>query len=586
MPASYPRIPYGWADFKAIRLENRLYVDKTRFVHALEEERYVFLIRPRRFGKSCWVSLLDNYYERNRADAFEAVFGDTDLGRQPTDNRHRYVVLRFNFSAFDNTLETLRERFETYCHLIVRHALERNRDLFPEKQVERILSLPSIDAKLSELFLYAGDHGIPLYVLIDEYDNFANTILAYHGTEAYQSFTHGGGFYRNFFATLKDGAGQSDGGLERMFITGVSPITMDDVTSGFNIGKNISLHSEFNDMLGFTEEEVRNLLEMYRDYGVFNQDVEAALAVMREWYNGYRFAEDAEGDLYNTDMVLYFLDESMPNKKAPRELIDTNVRIDYGKLRHLLTVNRQLNGNFDLLRHIIGEQSTDSNIQLSFPLDRLDRRENFLSLLHYFGLLSIRDMAHGVPRLGIPNQTVKRLMYGYLRDAYDDVGVFSVDVYTFSRLMRQMAYEGAWQPVLDFLREALAEQTGIRDYIDGEKVVHGFVAAHFSMVDQFLLHSEYELNKGFADLYLEPFVAQYSDMRYGYVLELKYLKRSEALDESLVADKMQEAVLQLRSYLADPSLPRRYPSVQHLGLAMVFHGWELVAYEAVGDAGG
>ena len=586
MPASYPRIPYGWADFRAIRLENRLYVDKTRFVHALEEERYVFLIRPRRFGKSCWVSLLDNYYNRTRADDFEAVFGGTDLGRQPTENRHRYVVLRFNFSAFDDTLETLRERFETYCHLIVRNALERNRDLFPEEQIERILSLPSIDAKLSELFLYAGDHGIPLYVLIDEYDNFANTVLAYHGEEAYQAFTHGGGFYRNFFATLKDGAGQSGGGLERMFITGVSPITMDDVTSGFNIGKNISLHLEFNDMLGFTEEEVRNLLEMYRDYGVFNQDVEAALAVMREWYNGYRFAKSAQGDLYNTDMVLYFLDESMPNRSMPDELIDTNVRIDYGKLRHLLTVNRQLNGNFDLLRHIIGEQTAESNIQLSFPLDRLDRRENFLSLLHYFGLLSIRDVSYGVPRLGIPNQTVKRLMYGYLRDAYDDVGVFSVDVYTFSRLMRQMAYEGAWQPVLDFLREALAEQTGIRDYIDGEKVVHGFVAAHFSMVDQFLLHSEYELNKGFADLYLEPFVAQYSDMRYGYVLELKYLKRSEALDESLVADKVQEAVLQLRSYLADPSLPRRYPSVQHLGLAMVFHGWELVAYEAVGDAGG
>ena len=586
MPTSYPRIPYGWADFRAIRLENRLYVDKTRFVHALEEERYAFFIRPRRFGKSCWVSLLDNYYNRTRAADFEAVFEGTDLGRQPTENRHRYVVLRFNFSAFDNTLETLRERFETYCHLIVRHALERNGDLFPEKQVERILSLPSIDAKLSELFLYAGDHGIPLYVLIDEYDNFANTILAYHGEEAYQSFTHGGGFYRNFFATLKDGAGQSGGGLERMFITGVSPITMDDVTSGFNIGKNISLHPKFNDMLGFTEEEVHNLLDMYRDYGVFNQDVEAALAVMREWYNGYRFAKSAQGDLYNTDMVLYFLDESMPNRSIPDELIDTNVRIDYGKLRHLLTVNRQLNGNFDLLRHIIGEQTAESNIQLSFPLDRLDRRENFLSLLHYFGLLSIRDVAHGVPRLGIPNQTVKRLMYGYLRDAYDDVGVFSVDVYTFSRLMRQMAYEGAWQPVLDFLREALAEQTGIRDYMDGEKVIHGFVAAHLSMIDQFMLHSEYELNKGFADLYLEPFVAQYSDMRYGYVLELKYLKRSETLDESIVADKVQEAVLQVRSYLADPSLRRRYPSVQHLGLAMVFHGWELVAYEAVGDTGG
>ena len=426
MPATYPRIPYGEADFKRIRINGWLYVDKTRFVHALEEERYAFFIRPRRFGKSCWVSLLDNYYDRTRADAFEAVFGGTDLGRQPTADRHRYVVLRFNFSAFDDTLDTLRERFEEYCQLVVRYALGRNGDLFPETVRQHICSRPSVTGQLNELFLYANDHGIPLYVLIDEYDNFANTVLAYHGEDAYQSFTHGGGFYRNFFATLKDGTGYSDGGLERLFITGVSPITMDDVTSGFNIGRNISLRPEFNAMLGFTEAEVRGLLEMYRDCGAFNQDVEAALAVMSEWYNGYRFAEEAEGVLYNTDMVLYFLAESMPNKKPPRELIDTNVRIDYGKLRHLLTVNRQLNGNFDLLRHIIGEEETDSTIQLSFPLDQLDERDNFLSLLHYFGLLSIRDVAHGVPRLGIPNQTVKRLMYGYLRDGFRDVEVFSV----------------------------------------------------------------------------------------------------------------------------------------------------------------
>ena len=280
MPATYPRIPYGWADFRAIRLEQRLYVDKTRFVHELEEERYAFLIRPRRFGKSCWVSLLENYYDRNRAGEFEAVFGGTDLGRQPTDNRHRYVVLRFDFSAFDDTLETLRERFEIYCHLELDHALGRNRDLFPQEAKQRILSQPSIDAKLNELFLYAGDRGIPLYVLIDEYDNFANTVLALHGEQAYRTFTHGGGFYRNFFATLKTGAGRSGGGLERLFITGVSPITLDDVTSGFNIGKNISLRPEFNDILGFTEDEVRELLEMYRDHGVFDQEVGAALEVM------------------------------------------------------------------------------------------------------------------------------------------------------------------------------------------------------------------------------------------------------------------------------------------------------------------
>ena len=584
MPATYPRIPYGEADFKRIRINGWLYVDKTRFVHALEEERYAFFIRPRRFGKSCWLSLLDNYYDRTRADAFEAVFGGTDLGQQPTADRHRYVVLRFNFSAFDDTLDTLRERFEEYCQLVVRYALGRNGDLFPETVRQHICSRPSVTGQLNELFLYANDHGIPLYVLIDEYDNFANTVLAHHGEEAYQAFTHGGGFYRNFFATLKDGTGYSDGGLERLFITGVSPITMDDVTSGFNIGRNISLRPEFNAMLGFTQEEVRGLLEMYRDCGAFNQDLEAALAVMREWYNGYRFAKRTQGDLYNTDMVLYFLAESMPNRPMPDELIDTNVRIDYGKLRHLLTVNRQLNGNFDLLRHIIGEEETDSTIQLSFPLDQLDERDNFLSLLHYFGLLSIRDVAHGVPRLGIPNQTVKRLMYGYLRDGFRDVEIFSISAHTFSRLMRQMAFYGAWQPVLDFLRDALVEQTGIRDYMDGEKVVHGFVAAYLSLVDQFLLHSEYELNKGYADLYLEPFVAQYPDVEYGYVLELKYLKRSEAVDDAVVAAKVQEAVDQLRSYLADPSLRSRYPSVQHIGLAVVLHGWELVAYEAVDAA--
>ncbi len=581
MSLSYPRIPYGWANFRAIRLEKRLYVDKTRFLHALEEERYAFLIRPRRFGKSCWVSVLENYYDRTRADEFEALFGDLDIGRQPTANRHRYVILRFDFSAFNDALKTLEREFEAYCHLELRGALERNRDLFPEEVRQGILSQPSIHTKLAALFVYAGDHGIPLYMLIDEYDNFANTILAYRGAEAYQSFTHGEGFYRNFFAALKTGTGRSGGGLERLFITGVSPITMDDVTSGFNIGKNISLQPAFNEMLGFTEPEVRNLLEMYQAHGAFDLDIEAALAIMREWYNGYRFAEEVEVDLYNTDMVLYFLDESLPNKRLPKRLIDTNVRIDYGKLRHLLTVNRQLNGNFDLLRNIIGEGIADSDIEISFPLEQLDQPENFLSLLYYFGLLSIREVAEGTPRLGIPNQTVRRLMYSYLRDAYYDVGVFSVSAYAFSRLIREMAFRGAWQPALDFLRDALAEQTGIRDYMDGEKVVHGFVAAHFSLYQYFLLHSEHELNQGYADLYLEPFVAHYPGMRWGYVLELKYLKRSASLGDSAVAAKLREAVHQLRGYLADPFLQRRYPSVQHIGLAIVFHGWEMVAYEAV-----
>ncbi len=581
MSLSYPRIPYGWADFRAIRLESRLYVDKTRFLRALEDERYAFLIRPRRFGKSCWVSVLENYYDRTRADEFEALFGGTDIGRHPTENRHRYVILRFDFSAFNDALETLEREFEAYCHLELRHALERNRDLFPSEATQRILSQPSIHTQLAALFAYARDRGIPLYMLIDEYDNFANTVLAYRGVEAYESFTYGGGFYRNFFAALKAGTGRSGGGLERLFITGVSPITMDDVTSGFNIGKNISLQPAFNEMLGFTEPEVRSLLEMYRACGAFNRDIETALGIMREWYNGYRFAEEVEVDLYNTDMVLYFLDHALPNKPIPDELIDTNVRIDYGKLRHLLVVNRQLNGNFDLLRDIIGEEVASSNIATSFPLEQLDQPENFLSLLYYFGLLSIRDVSRGVPRLGIPNQTVRRLMYGYLRDAYRDVGTFSLNLVTFVNLTVEMAYEGAWKPVLAFLRDTIAAQTSVRDCLEGEKMIQGFLSAYLGVAPHFAFHTERELNKGYADLCLEPLIAQYPDIPYGYVIELKYLKRSDPATR--VSATLREATAQVRQYLLDDRLARQYPSVQFIGLAIVFHGWEMVAYEAVGD---
>ena len=579
-PPTWPRIPYGEADFRRIRRNGWLYVDKTRFLRRLENERYAFLIRPRRFGKSCWVSLLENYYDRRWAPEFEEVFAGTDIGEDPTPERHRYVTLRFNFSVIQDRPETLERDFEVYCHIELRGALERHPDLFPEAAQERILAPPNIAGRLAELFRYAGDRGVPLYVLIDEYDNFANSVLAHHGAEAYHAFTHGGGFYRNFFAALKAGAGRSGGGLERLFITGVSPVTMDDVTSGFNIGANISLDRRFNEMLGFTEAEVRRLLELYRDCGAFDQEVEAALETMRAWYDGYRFAEDAANTLYNTDMVLYYLKGSVPNERGPRDLIDMNVRIDYGKLRHLLVTGRRLNGNFDLLREVIAEGEADSRLQAGFPLKELGRRENFLSLLHYFGLLSIRGTPEGIPRLGVPNQTVKRLTYGHLRDGYEDMGVFSVDFYAIERLTHEMAYRGAWRPVVEYLAAAVARQTGIRDYLDGEKVVQAFFAAYLALTDHFVLHSERELNKGYADLCLEPLTARFPGIGYGYVIEFKYLKRRADLPDSAVREAARQAAAQLRRYLGDERL-RRDRSLRHLGLALVFHGWELAHYEAV-----
>ena len=506
------------------------------------------------------------------------MFGGTDIGENPTANHSRYVVLRLNFSAFGTQLDKLEEEFERYCLRHLRATLERHPDLFSEDARRNILAPSSVAGQLDALFLYVAEHGIPLYMLIDEYDNFASNVLARHGEDAYHSFTHDEGFYRAFFATLK--AGTDTGALERLFVTGVSPVAMDDVTSGFNVGRNLSLDPQFNAMLGFTEDEVRQILRTYHAAGAMVEPPEDALATMREWYNGYRFARAAQEDLYNTDMVLYYLTESIGAELPPEELIDYNVRVDYSKLRHLLTVRGRLNGNFDLLRTAMAEGRAECQVRRGFPLRELDDRDNFLSLLHYFGLLSIRAAApDDAPELVVPNQTAHHLLHAFLRDAYRDVGAFRVDLNNLERLMRRMARFGEWHPVLDLLAEAIRSQTSVRDYLAGEKMIQGFLAAYLGVTDHFLFSTEQEFNKGFADICLAPSVARYRMARHGYLLELKYVKRDEGkakLDAALT-----EAKGQLERYLADEHWVRQRPEVSYTGLAVVFHGWELARCEAV-----
>ena len=610
----FPPIPYGMANFRTIREEGFLYVDKTRFLRDLENERHVFLLRPRRFGKSCWVSILEHYYDRTRKDNFNAVFDGTDIGREPTANRSRYAVLRLDFSSFDQDLEGLARNFAGHCHTRLRGMLEVNADLFSARLAERILAPPTTGGRLDELFLHAERLGVRLYVLIDEYDNFANTILAGEGEAAYHAVTRGSGFLRDFFAALKTGA--ASGNLERLFITGVSPVTMDDVTSGFNIGTNISFDPTYNQMLGFSEKEVDDLVRMYADLGVLDRERGAAVAVMREWYNGYRFSEESKDDMYNTNTVLYYLKHSVPNKRGPRHLIDANVRLDYVKLRHLVVVNRDatlaaeraanaeapvgsepprrisnraelleaetlgLNGNFDVLREVMAVGRVDADLQPSFPMEELGQRENFLTLLHCFGLLSIRDVVDGRTRLGVPNQTVRRLLYGYLRDAYRDVGVFSLDLLRFADLTWTMARDGAWRPAVDYLADALRQQTSVRDYVEGERLLQVFFAAYLGAANCFVFHTERELGMGYADMVLTPLTALYPTLRHGYVIELKYLKRGDT-GEALAQSALDAAKKQLRRYLADERLARQHPTVGFTGIALVFRGWELVGVEAV-----
>ena len=572
-----PRIPYGRADFRGIRLDGSLYVDKTRFVRSLEEHNYVLFIRPRRFGKTCWLSMLECYYARHHREEFAALFGGTQIGASPTENHGRYVVLRFDFSAIDAPLDGLKDRFEECCDIDLRKALEQNDDVFAAEEKRDVLAHSSISTKLRQLFAIAGNRNVPIYVLIDEYDNLANAVLARHGETAYHALTGDDGFYRSFFAALK--AGTNSGALERLFVTGVSPLAMDDLTSGFNIGRNLSLRPEFNAMLGFTEDQVRGLLRDYHAAKGRPEQAEDALAVMRKWYNGYRFAAKAKEDVYNTDLVLYYLAESRGADETPEELIDDNVRVDYGKLRHLLTAGGRLNGNFDLLRTALTEGRAACRVRRSFPLRELQHRDNFLSLLHYFGLLSIHASDADNAELVVPNQTARHLLHSFLRDAYRDIGAFAVDLDDLEQLMRRMAQHGEWQPALGFLADAIQSQTSVRDYLREEKMVQGFLAAYLGATDHFLFSTEREFGKGFVDFCLEPFVARHRLARYGFLIELKYVKRDD--DEAQADAALAEAKSQLRRYLADENLERQRGDIAYTGLAVVFRGWELARYEAV-----
>ena len=599
----YPRIPYGWADFRPMRLEGRLYVDKTRFLRPLEDERFVFLIRPRRFGKSCWLSLLENYYDRNWASEFEQVFGGLDIGREPTENRHSFVVLRFDFSAVHGAPETLEREFEDYCGDVIQRSMERHPDLFPQERVQRILDAPSTPLKLTALFDYASWRDIRLFVLVDEYDSFATAMLACHGVHGHPRLAIGNGFYHSFFAALKSGAGRS-GGLERVFITGATPLALEDAVSGFNIATHISSAPEFNALLGFTEAEVRDLVQAYRRAGALSLDEDVALDAMREWYGGYRFAARAEEAVYNTHMVLHFLNAAMPNKPMPDNPIDEDVRMGYCQLRHLLMQRGSPNppedagagwrprGNFDLLRRVVDEGQVEAEIQANFTLEHLERGENFLSLLYYFGLLSIREDGVERTRLHIPNLTAYRQFYDLLRDIYSDFDAPSLNV-PLARLLHRMARDGEWLPVFDFLHSAIAEQNKKHDYLKNYKILLSFLELHLGFSRHFHVRTNLsaevregthlvrgsEVKEVFADILLEPRQVA-SDLRHGYLIEIKHIKAEEAGEDNVKA-AVAKAERQLRHYLADERLTQAFPTVAFTGLAVVFYRSAMVHCQAI-----
>jgi hypothetical protein len=433
---------------------------------------------------------------------------------------------------------------------------------------------------LTNLLLLCRGADRKFFMIIDEYDNFANTILSTMGKDAYHELTHGTGFFRSFFNVLKSGTSSMDSSITRSFITGVSPVTMDDVTSGYNIGKNVSLHPAFSRALGFTRDDVIAMIEYYRANGMVLHPTEFLLEIMTEWYGNYIFFEDDNEKLFNPDMVLYFLDNYIPKKKLPKNLIDRNVRIDYDKLKYLILIDqarkKSTNGNFERLKEIIEKGEISTTIKEGFPLEELPARENFISLLFYLGLLTIKGPEKNKLRLEIPNETIKRLYYDYIKAAYRETGVFALDLLIYENLMTDMAYDGKWEPLIKFITARMRESMSLRELITGEKSIQAFLNVYLGLSDLYIIHTEKELNKGYADIVMEPFIARYEGIKYSYVLEIKYIKAGVKPGNAEVKKLKAAAKAQLKRYSIDEKFLKNIEKTTLIKLVLIFSGPEEV----------
>ncbi|HLP62525.1 MAG TPA: AAA family ATPase, partial [Candidatus Deferrimicrobium sp.] len=472
------QIPYGEANFNDFKVKNLYYVDKTRFIRDIEKKgSYLFLIRPRRFGKSLFLAILEAYYDIEYKDRFDDLFVGTDIHQNPTKEKNSYLVLKLNFSAVKPEISRVEEAFTNYIKDYAYRFFtkyEKIIDIDLKTAKEELFAKKSAAEVMVTFLSLCPVKKYRLYGIIDEYDNFANTILSESGEQAFMDITHGSGFLRAFFNVVKAGTTDMDAPISRLFMTGVSPITLDDVTSGFNIAEHISRDSDLSEIMGFTRSEVETMIEYYRQTGKIHHSTPELLEIMGQWYNHYRFSVYAPGEVFNTVHVLYFLKEYMKESLVPDTLIDYNAMMDYMKLRHLIIIDQKgtlrTNGNFSVLRKIIADGSIHSTIIKSFPIAQLTNPKNFISLLYYFGLLTIQEMdEENTPVLTIPNEMVKRLYYGYITDTYEETSALHLDMMTYTDLMKDMAYRGNWQALVEYIASRMEASLSIRDLMTGEK---------------------------------------------------------------------------------------------------------------------
>ena len=572
------RLPYGISDFTDLRRQNMYYTDKTQYISTMENAgNFLFLIRPRRFGKSIFLSMLAAYYDIARQDKFDELFGGLWIQLHPTEEKGTYQVICFDFSQVNVDKGSLEDLFHGYCSDVLVSFAEKYAAYYGEAFVDTVKQrAPNSGKQLRYICDEAKKRGHKLYLIIDEYDNFTNNVLNEEGEQVYHALTHATGFYREVFKIYK-------ANFQRILMMGVSPVTLDDLTSGFNIALNITTNPRFNMMLGFSETDVRDMIAYYQQTGFITTDADTLIEEMRPWYDNYCFAEDSldtDPKMFNSDMVIYYMRNYIDFGRSPKQMLDANTRTDYKKLKRLVELDGMSERERGYIQQIAAEGSIVTDLHYSFPAERIFDEGNFVSLLYYYGMLTIVGTDLDKLILGIPNNNVRKQYYEYLLSEYRPI--YSIDTRNLDAAYKTMALKGDIKPALTLIAEAYKNTSSVRSGIEGERNFQGFMCAYFSMTALYLIAPEVEMAHGYCDIFLMPDRKRYPEVAHSYIIELKYLTAKDT--EATAEQQWTEAIDQVRRFTADRKVQQMTRDTELHLICMQMRTMELLRIEEVPPA--
>ena len=448
------KLPYGISDYERLIENEYYYVDKTMYIEKLENlaEPYIIFLRPRKFGKTLFTSTLENYYDIKKVEKFEKLYGETYIGKNPTKLKNSYHILKFNFSGIDTTNnETTINGFKNKVKSSIRLFVQNyGLDFYVNDNEEAENILDNLIKAFS--IQKAGEK---IYVIIDEYDHFANELLGFN-TDQFKNLVSKNGKVRKWYEILKEG---TESVVDRIFITGVAPITLDSLTSGFNISSDITQDREFNEMMGFTEKELTRLME---EQNISKEKREKLLPIMKENYDGYRFSIYGKEKIYNSNMCLYFLSRYIRFKEIPEQLIDMNIASDYSKLGKMLTLCKGEEREKVIGKAVSGEGIVSELIQKFNPAIEFTEQD-LISMLYYLGYLTIAGEVFEKPWLKIPNRVMKEIYSSYFLEILSKNTDLQVSESDYNEMLEEIAIHGKIDKIIEKVGEYLKKLSN-RDY--------------------------------------------------------------------------------------------------------------------------